>query len=135
MTVPIIPTLHNGVGIITKQEDIVAYLLRHVTACPGSTSPDFENELLSLRKLTAQYGNDPDVLSGVFQDRLQTVIQRYVDNGTVTVECSAEAIVNSTYTLNIKVMIVYSDGTMEPIVSHGKIYITNDRQYKIVFGD
>lgn len=135
MPTPVIPTLQNGVGIIKKKENILAYLLRHTTACPGSTSATYEDELLSLRKLTAQYGHEPDQLAGTFAVYLKQIIQRFYDDASVTVECNAVLESATTYTLNVKVLVILPDGSEEPAISHGKIYITDNREFKIDFGE
>lgn len=135
MPTAVIPTLHNGTGIIKKKENILAYLLRHVASCPGSTSVHYEDELVSLRKHMAQYGHDPEVLASTFAADVQQVIQRHYDDATVSVECAASAVVDNTYTLDVKVLAVSTTGKMEPAISHGKIYITDNRQIKIKFDE
>lgn len=120
---PKIPTLHSGpVGIVDTPADIVAYLIRHSLKNPGFTSSLIEGDLLSFRKLEAEYPNRDDLVQ-YYSDKLEVIINKNLPGGNYTVEITTEDKPNSNdYSMSIAVL----DGDGLHIIKQGKIVVQKD---------
>ena len=103
MAIPIIPTLHSNVGILTEKSDIVAYVIRHVLAQSKKTSVHLDEYKVSFRKLEAEYGVNTEELREVLARHLDKVLYRYFSDGSVRVIVSSTPTdKDGVYTLEIK---------------------------------
>jgi aspartate/tyrosine/aromatic aminotransferase len=73
---PVIPVLSINTDQITKRDDQLAYLLRHAFYNPGWTSSQIESSLVSMRRLLAQYEDDPAEFANALKQRLEAAVQR-----------------------------------------------------------
>lgn len=81
MSKPIIPTFHNAAhGSLSAPQDIALYLIRWLFANPGDTSSAFEHEMISFRKLEAEYGKTPDELARMVGQQLTDAMEAYFPN-------------------------------------------------------
>lgn len=103
MPIPIVPTLHSNVGILTEKADIVAYVIRHVLAQAKKTSVHLDEFKVSFRKLEAQYGANTEELKEALSRHLDRVLYRYFPDGSVRVSVSSSVTdTEGVYTLEIK---------------------------------
>lgn len=113
MALTLLPTLDIGCPLLRDIRDIVAYTLRHAVYSPGRTSYFFDDYDISLRLLHAEYGRYPDKLAGIFQIRMQGVIDRYAPGDGYTVEVTSrndDTVEDGTaYILSIKVKNAYGE--------------------------
>ena len=117
-----IPTLHSGpVSVISNPADIVAYLIRHSLKNPGFTSSFIENDLISFRKLEAEYTDKLNLIA-IYQQQLQSVILRNLPTEALNVNVDWEDVDGFNYKLSIDV----SDQTGTTILVSGKVVITKD---------
>ena len=131
-TTGIIPTLHASVGYLTAPTDVIAYVLRQVTACPGRTSVLNEPEMVSLRRLEGLYGDDPDKLANIFSGKVREVLTKYFPDSGIVVTATPTKITTSSYNLDIKVQIANASGT-DVAISSADIQITKDHKFIITF--
>lgn len=89
---PAVPSLHAiSNPILTKKEDVAAYLIQFLFANPGSTSSMNEGEMMSFRKLVAMHGSEhPDLLANSISDMLTTSLSHYFPEEQLTATCAIE---------------------------------------------
>jgi len=87
-----VPSLHSiSNPILTRKEDVAAYLIQFLFANPGGTSTLNEGEMMSFRKLTSLHGSkDPELLASKIADMLTISLQHYFPNDGLTAGCSIE---------------------------------------------
>lgn len=119
---PIIPTLHSGVGILKSLPEKAAYLLRHIISNPGKAHQATEKESVSIRQLIYQYEQDPDLLCSNLQVAVQGRMDLLVRNDPVSesVEINCSPVFRSEpelYDINIEI-----SGTFLVNGSHREFY-------------
>ena len=91
--IPVVPTLHAiSSPSLTKPEDIAIYLIRMLFVNPGRTSAFNEEEMISYRKLAAEYGTDPDRLASEIARQLTLAMGHYFPTGGYLAQCTVEDI-------------------------------------------
>jgi len=119
----VIPTLHpSSSELLTDKQDIIAYIVRWSLTNPGHTSSFVEDELVSFRKLEAEYGSDKEALAKRFTSKLNGVINNYYPDQKMSVEVTATDIDDIKYKLSISV--TDSDGSY--ILDRGIVEVTNN---------
>ena len=68
------PVLSSKVGYLTDIRDQVMTLFRFIIMNPGSTSSLWEKDLISFRKLAAQYEGDRDFLVNTLNEKVTRVL-------------------------------------------------------------
>ena len=129
--IPVIPTLYNqSAQILTKIEDIAAYVIQWFFANPGATSMVMEQSLASFRKFNSMKGDNPAAFCSMISDTLTTILKRYKDD--VTVECTYEiepkkdANGNLLGTYGFTITVMNADGT--PVIPWSSILIDRDHK-------
>jgi len=129
--IPVIPTLYNqSAQILTKIEDIAAYIIQWFFANPGATSMVMEQSLASFRKFNSMYGNSPSELCTNVSNALRDILSRY--EASINVECSYEMepkfdgnnnlVGNYGFTISV----LKADGT--PVIPWSSILIGKDHK-------
>lgn len=127
-----IPTLHSITNpVLTKVEDVVAYLIRFLFANPGSTSSLNEGEMLSFRKLVSNFGNQQlDMLQEKIGSMLTTSIQHFFPHENYTATCTVEMEDgkgdDGSYLGNYGVVISVKDPNNNPVCPLSKYKISKD---------
>lgn len=117
---PVIPVLSINTDQLTRQDDQLAYLLRHAFYNPGWTSSQIESSLVSMRRLLAQYENDKNEFAAALKQKLEAAVKRLYAMCSVSVD---------TYTISpIKygVTISIMDNQGRPIVNSDVIRVENN---------
>ena len=73
--IPVVPTLHSGIGILTVLPEKAAYTLRHILSEAGKARQSTEKESVSIRQFIHEYEQYPDLLCS----KLQIAIQGRMD--------------------------------------------------------
>ena len=131
MPIPVIPTLHNqSAQILTRIEDISAYVIRWFFANPGETSTPFEAELISFRKFNALKGNTPSELCSNIASTLNAILGRFDDD--VQVECTHKMLTGKDEAGNIKgnyeIYIAVRRSNGDPIIPTSAIVIGDNNK-------
>lgn len=122
-----IPSLHNGpVDILTNKQKQLWSIIAFVFNNPGNISNVMESEMVSFRKLDAEFGLNRDQMASEFEKSLGEIIDRVFPDGNISVSVVAEPVDEVRYTLRIAI----SEGTevilATPIdIDNQKVTITN----------
>lgn len=87
-----VPSLHSiSNPILTRKEDVAAYLIQFLFANPGSTSSVNEGEMMSFRKLVSLHGSsNTELLATKIAEMLTTSLQHYFPADGLMAGCSVE---------------------------------------------
>lgn len=81
MPTPVYPSLSSYGGALTDPREVIPSILRFMYATPAARSDFFENRLedhkLSLVRIEADYGHNPDAFMQKLSDELTVVLNRY----------------------------------------------------------
>lgn len=99
----VIPSFSLNVSMITNPSDQVAYIIRHAFHNPGWTSSFIDDQLVSMRKLRAQYTEDKEYFINALQAALQRAIEQYQPTFIVSISGVNSKTVPNAYKLIIVV--------------------------------
>lgn len=123
MSVPKIPTLHLGpTQIIQDKKDIAAYIVRHALNNPGGTSSFVEHELVSFRKLEAEFGENGQLLAKELEGKLNAILYKYFGDDSFMTEVEYEQYDSSS---KYKLAINITDASGVPLISNTSISLNN----------
>ena len=132
MAIPCILTLEKDKGVITSEQDIVAYVIRHFFAQPAGATNTYRNTCASFREIAANNGTDTDALSLKVQGALSTILSRYFSNVRVLVSTTTPDSTGK-YNLELRVSNTAEDGTETLILTDAKVAIKNGNVFNIAF--
>lgn len=133
MSIPCIPTLDPTAKIITNDQDIVAYIIRHIIAQPAGFTDVYTNTVVSFREIEANYGSNKATLCSILESRIQDVLQRYIPAARVSVTHTQPDNETSNYNIEIRVKTPDKDGNYNLILTDAKISIKPGNIFNIVF--
>lgn len=124
--IPVIPSLSNtSAPILSKIEDIAAYLIGWYFTNPGRTSSFLDDDMISFRKLNSLHGNNPEQVVSATERMFNLALHRYDQNVgcTVTYEkknkFDEDGILQGTYGIVIEI----HDAKGNPIIPRCKISV------------
>jgi len=125
-----IPSLHNGpTDILTDTQKKLWSIIAFVFNNPGAISNVMEEEVVSFRKLNAEFGSNRESLAVELQQSLETIVRRVFPDEGFLVSVFAEPIDEVKYTLIINISQGTSVILSSPIpIENRKVTITNWNQ-------
>lgn len=89
---PVVPSLHAfSDPMLRTPANVAVYLIQFMFANPGSTSSFNEGEMMSWRKLVANYGNSQlNEMATQIATMLTTSLSHYFPNGDYRASCDIE---------------------------------------------
>lgn len=134
MTLPCIPTLHKGYGILTDPSDIVAYLVRHIFAQSSKASIIYGTEIVSFRDIESRYNGNIDEMVSYLNSCLYDVLNRYFSPGTMGISVSATT-PDASGTYNLEISATKNPGSTAEklILTDAIVSIKNGSVLNIVF--
>lgn len=124
--IPVLPSLSNtSAPILSKIEDIAAYLIGWYFTNPGRTSSFIDDELISFRKLNSQYGNNPDQMVSMTEQMFSRALRRYDPDVSCTCtytkqnKFDEDGILQGTYGIEIEI----HDQKNNPVIPRCKISV------------
>lgn len=129
--VPTIFTCHIGpFQTLVSKSDITAYLIRQVLMNPGGTSPEMEHEMVSFRKLNAEFGADGEMLASQFASAIKSILAKYFPDGTLACEVTYTQTDATTYKLAINV----TDNVGNPVLYQNNVLVkVGSGQFNVQF--
>ena len=142
---PIYPSLSTGANALTRPDEIIPSVIRHLVATPASISDLFEDRQLSnkasLRAVESQFGNDPKAFCVRMTDMLTAIINRYFPSRRFNVDIWYKLINDVTgdeedpisgnenyhrYVCYIDIQEIVGQGVFSPVIVSEKVYIDKD---------
>ena len=126
------PVLSSTIGYLEDVRDQVASLVRWVIMNPGFTSSLWEDDLVSFRKIAAEYEGDSTALIEMLELKFSTIFQRMFKDYSVTPEFRAELIdpsnPNGKYRVIFHIVItpIEREGTTESALVTGTFTVDPD---------
>lgn len=134
-----VPSLHSiSNPIMTKKEDVAAYLIQFLFANPGGTSSLNEGEMMSFRKLVAKHGaKDPNVLADAIGSMLTESIRHYFPDDGILATCQIEEVNgyddNGRLLGTFGITIAIRDKNGTPVIPLSKLNVAKDgKSFKMV---
>lgn len=123
----VIPSLHNGpTDILTDMQKKLWSVIAFSFNNPGSISNVIEPELISFRKINAEYGNNRDQLAAEYERQLSTVLRNIFPNDNLVVNVAVDIIDEVNFKLNINISSGATVLLLAPIpIGHDSVQITN----------
>jgi hypothetical protein len=121
----ILPTFNLGPHQIVKDKsDIILYTIRHVMLTPGATSSIMEDDILSFRKLEAEYGGGGNELAIKLESGLTKIFERYFPDNIPIVTVDKYDIAFGLYGLSVEVV----DAKGNNLILRTKVDVINDNE-------
>lgn len=110
---PVTPILRNTAqDILEDQEAVIWQIIEFAFENPGDTSDSSENELISFRKIQAQFDANIEGMASAFSDKLQDVINQYYPNDSINVNIDAEPNDDDDTIYTLKIIVSKDDGSL-----------------------
>lgn len=97
--------------ILTNPEDQMGYLIMFMFKNPGYTSNFYDHMLISLRKITAEYEDNPVAVATAIQSKLTNIFNRVLPGYDFNIDCLAKKVNDK-----IRIMIEIKDSTGREIL-------------------
>ena len=123
---PVVPSLHAlSDPLLRTPANVAIYLIQFMFANPGRTSSINEGEMMSWRRLSAEFGAKriPE-MAGHISKMLSTSLNHYFPDGQYTVTCNIDEEAGTgddgTHLGNYAITINITDADGTPIISSSK---------------
>lgn len=105
MDTPVIPTLGLGTqDLLNNREAMVWHIVLFTLINPGNTSDIMESQLVSFRKIEAEYEHNPDTIASEYAKGIQGIIFKYYPNDGIVVNILANNLEDVNYGLSIEII-------------------------------